>query len=198
MNQLAVCARPTKVNLTMPSRSFLCLGSSVRDNLADSTNEGSPGRDRASSLARNWMCRYGWQPPFGCCLVLISGPSGRLNFVDDRPNETRQLARNRRGDHGRQFSGPGELAIPVTKSFLSFPGDITDRLRQAHLSEKLLAADPGRKPILQAASINIRLATPFPALVMPPCRRVPRFSDRRERGRVVAGNLCGKFGSIFN
>ena len=37
------------------SRSFLCLGASVGKYPADSGREGSPGRDRASSLAQLWI-----------------------------------------------------------------------------------------------------------------------------------------------
>jgi len=37
------------------SRSFLCLVASVGRDPADSANEGSPGRDRASGLAQLWM-----------------------------------------------------------------------------------------------------------------------------------------------
>ena len=37
------------------SRSFLCLGTSVGKFPADSGREGSPGRDRASSLTQPWI-----------------------------------------------------------------------------------------------------------------------------------------------
>jgi hypothetical protein len=45
------------------SRSFLGLVSSVGLEPADSTGEGSPGRDRASSLAQLWIC---------CCYAMSS------------------------------------------------------------------------------------------------------------------------------
>jgi hypothetical protein len=56
------------------SRSFLGLVSSVGLEPADSTSEGSPGRDRASSLAQLWIC---------CCLLMSSVKHGLLLLFAD-------------------------------------------------------------------------------------------------------------------
>src|ERR1700735_1847129 len=45
------------------------------------------------------------------------------------------------------LSGARELAIAAAQPFLSLPGNVTDRLDQAFLSQQLLAADPCGKAI---------------------------------------------------
>src|SRR5580698_764679 len=113
--------------------------------------------------------------PFGVFFPISLCPSGScgLCLFGDRPDETRQLTRDRDSDHRRQLSRPGELAIASAQPFLRLPCDVADRLGQALLAQQLLAADACGKSVAQAASISMRRAVPLPALVMPPWRRVP-------------------------
>ena len=95
----------------------------------------------------------------GCC---------RLHLIGDRPDKARQFPRDRGGYHRGQLSGPGKLAVPAAQSFLRFPCNVADRLGQLLLPDQLCAADPGREPVIQAASISRRRAASLPVLVMPP------------------------------
>ena len=129
------------------SRSVLGLVASVGSDPADSTFEGSPGRDRASSLAQHWMYCCVVRPLLATVSVIslrCSGSRG-LYLFGDCPDEARQLARDRSSDHRRQLSDPCELAIPSAQPLLSFPCDVADRLDLPFLPQQLLSADPCRE-----------------------------------------------------
>src|SRR5271166_6488626 len=84
------------------SRSFLCLGASIGKYPADSGREGSPGRDRASSLAQFWIrCVVGDDLLFMMSAVDLSASSvSGLNVFGDRPGKARQFSSDRARDHG--------------------------------------------------------------------------------------------------
>ena len=83
------------------SRSFLCLGASVGKYTADSGREGSPGRDRASSLAQFWIdALVGDDLLFVMSGIDLSASSvSGWNVVGDRPGEARQFSSDRGRDH---------------------------------------------------------------------------------------------------
>jgi hypothetical protein len=80
-----------------------CLGASVGKYPADSGREGSPGRDRASSLAQLWIDGF-----VGDDLLLVMSTSelsassgGGPNVFGDRPGKARQFSSDRGRDHSR-------------------------------------------------------------------------------------------------
>ena len=80
--------------------------------------------------------------------ISISTRSGShgLYLFGDRPDEARQLTRDRGSDYRRLLSCPGELAIPSAQPLLSFPCDVADRL-ELPLLPQLFSADPCRNSI---------------------------------------------------
>ena len=113
---------------------------------------------------------------FQCSVNLGASSAEGMGLVGDCPDEANQFPRDRGGDHGRQFPGPGQLAIPPTYPFLGLPCRIADRLRQALLPQNLFTADTRGEPI-----------TPGGLDQHSPRRTVPCLGDAALSARVAAG-----------
>src|SRR5690349_14494081 len=101
-----------------------------------------------------------------CPANLSASSAGGVRLFCDCPDEARQLARDRGGDHGRQLSRPDKFAIPPTQPFLRLPRGVADRFGQTFLSQQLLAADSGWEPVAPGGLDQ-----------HPPRRAVPSLGD---------------------
>src|SRR6202048_3221365 len=107
-------------------------------------------------------------PPSEAVTRLFRSPRRRRHAPGDGPDEAGQLAGDRGRDDIGRLGAAGELAIARPQPQLRLPGDLTDRLGLALLSQQQLTADPGREAVGQDASISSRRAALLPALVRPP------------------------------
>src|SRR5947209_15746960 len=71
----------------------------------------------------------------------------RRHLSGDRPDEARQLARDRSRHHRQRLAGEGELAIAPAQPLLRLPRRVANRFRQGFLAQQLVAADPGREAV---------------------------------------------------
>src|SRR6202011_4902925 len=86
-------------------------------------------------------------PPSDAITPFFRSPRRRRHAPGDGPDEAGQLAGDRRRDDIGRLAAAGELAIARAQPQLRLPGDLTDRLGLALLSQQQLTADPGRAAV---------------------------------------------------
>src|SRR5437764_5186031 len=92
------------------------------------------------------MCRLFIESP-----ALLGRSTGRGYFASDRPDEARELTRDRGDGDGLELAPPDQRAVAPVQAALRLPGDLANRSRRGRDPLLLVFADPRWMLIVPAA-----------------------------------------------